>query len=382
MSISLSEPGYDLRTGIYTSSDAPEIDDTLSVTEAAEAWRSLMSEFCFPKSEPDECGREPERERCISVALAAALTPFCALLLPEEAHRPAFLAAANAEGAGKTLLLSFGMIAKLGFVPTGAAPEKEEEMRKVLDAAVHHGVPIIFFDNLRGYLNSGELAAFITSTTRTYRLLGSTNYNEADNLATVYITGNFATFAPDMRRRLLAVELILEESKAEDRIIKNVLNEEKLIQMRPKLLSIFWAMVKAWDRNGQPSGKIILASFEQWSRVVGGIVERAGFVSPCSPVILKTGGDTQTRDMEALIDAMDPTRDYKFNELVELAADEHLFSWLIPPTGTMGRSESTKLGIIFRRAVGRIFNRRYQFFLRPGTWRTEGYYVVDLQPQA
>jgi hypothetical protein len=65
-----------------------------------------------------------------------------------------------------------------------------------------------------------------------------------------------------------------------------------------------------------------------------------------------------------------------------LAADEHLFSWLIPPTGTMRHSENRRLAEIFRRAVGRIFNRRYKFCLRPGTWRTEAYYIIDLQASA
>ena len=111
MPITLSEQGYDPRTGIYTSPDAPEIDETLSLEEAAQAWRALLSEFCFPKD---------DIERSIAVTLAGALAPFCISLLPEKAKRPGFAASANAEGAGKTLLLSFGMVAKLGFVPAGA----------------------------------------------------------------------------------------------------------------------------------------------------------------------------------------------------------------------------------------------------------------------
>jgi hypothetical protein len=233
MPITLSQPGYDPRTGIYTSPDAPEIDETLSAAEAAAAWRALMAEFCFPKD---------DIERSIAVALAAALTPFCISLLPAKAKRPGFAASANAEGAGKTLLLSFGMVAKLGFVPAGATPGNEEEMRKVIDGAAHQAVPILFFDNLKGHLSSGALEAFLTANTWRYRLLGSTNYTEADNVTTVYLTANFATYSSDLRRRLLAVELILEEAWAEERIIKNYLDEGKLVAMRSKLLSIFWAI--------------------------------------------------------------------------------------------------------------------------------------------
>jgi hypothetical protein len=39
---------------------------------------------------------------------------------------------------------------------------------------------------------------------------------------------------------------------------------------------------------------------------VGGIVENAGFNSPCQLATLKTGGDTDTQDMEKLVSEMNP----------------------------------------------------------------------------
>jgi hypothetical protein len=212
--IALSKPGYDPDTGVYTCLDAPEVDESLSVQEAAKEWESLLKEFCFPND-------EDQKKRAVSVALAAALTPFCLYLLNERANRPAFCVSANAEGAGKTLLLSIGMVAKLGYVPTGAVPIDDEEMRKVLDSAVHFAAPILFFDNVKGYLSSGELEAFITSFKRRYRVLGTTNYTEADIVSTVYLTANFATFSTDLWRRLLAIELFLEQAKAEEREMQN-----------------------------------------------------------------------------------------------------------------------------------------------------------------
>ena len=123
-----------------------------------------------------------------------------------KSKRPGFAASANSEGAGKTLLLSFGMVAMLGYVPTGSAPSDEEEMRKVLDAVTDNGLAILFLDNLKNHINSGELESFITSSMRRFRRLGSTSYVEAENLATVYLTANFATYSPDLRRRLLCVD--------------------------------------------------------------------------------------------------------------------------------------------------------------------------------
>jgi hypothetical protein len=369
--VTLSEPGYDPRTGVYTSPDAPEIDETLSVEEAAKAWRALLSEFCFP---------EDDKERSIAVALAAALTPFCISLLPEKAKRPGFAASANAEGAGKTLLLSFAMVAKLGFVPAGATPMNEEEMRKVVDGAAHEAIPILFFDNLKGHLSSGALEGFITSSIWRYRMLGTTNTSKAANISTVYLTANFATYSSDLRRRLLAVELILEEARAEERIIKNYLDEEKLVAMRCKLLSIFWAMVKHWDQKGQPAGSRLLPAFELWSKVIGGIVETAGFQSPCMPSNLKTGGDTYTRDMEILVSEMVPGTEYKFSDLIRLAYDHHLFATMISETGSMTQSDRIRLSKIIRRFVDRIFSHRYQLFLVGFSRTTERYVVREVKP--
>jgi hypothetical protein len=353
-SVALSKPGYDARTGIYTAQDAPVIDLALSLNDAVQAWRDLMTEFCFP---PDT----NERERCISVALAAALTPFCACLLPERAKRPAFAVSANAEGAGKTLLLSFGMVARLGFVPTGAAPDNEDEMRKVLDSAVLTAQPILFFDNLKGHLNSGELEAFITSSIRRFRILGTTNYHEGENVSTVYITANFATYSPDLRRRLLAIELLLEEARAEDRAIKNYLDEIRLIERRSKLLSIFWALVHAWDQAERPAPSLILPSFEEWSKTVAAIIENARLVSPCLPAYLQTGGDTDTQDMERLVQEMNPIGEYRFGDLIELARDYHLFSWAIPPEGDLEPKYRSRLGKLFYKFEGRIFAHHYKF---------------------
>jgi putative DNA primase/helicase len=271
------------------------------------------------------------------------------------------------------------MVAKLGFVPTGSAPDNEEEIRKVLDSAVHYGVPILFFDNLKGHLSSGELEAFITGSTRRYRMLGTTNYTEADNLSTVYITANFATYSPDLRRRLLAVELFLEESRAEQRSIKHFLDEDALIKKRPRLLSMLWAFIKHWHNAKEKPSPKPLPSFEQWSNVVGGIVEYAGFSSPCQLATLKTGGDTDTQDMEKLVSEMNPDAEFKFSDLIDVARDHHLFTRLIPGDCDMDKKQSTRMGYIVRKFVGRIFSGQFRFCLSEGTRKTERYYVTDLK---
>jgi hypothetical protein len=114
--IELSQIGYDPKTQIFTSGDAPPIDEALSLPEAVKFLRSLLGEFCF---------RQDDTERSISVTVAAALTLFCTHLLSPHTLRPAFLATANSEGAGKTLLISIAVVTRLGYVPAGSAPQDE-----------------------------------------------------------------------------------------------------------------------------------------------------------------------------------------------------------------------------------------------------------------
>jgi hypothetical protein len=194
---------------------------------------------------------------------------------------------------------------------------------------------VLFLDNLKNHVNSGELESFITSSIRRFRRLGSTNYIEAENLATVYLTANFATYSPDLRRRLLCVELILQEARAEERQIKNFLDEDQLVKMRSHLLSIFWAFVRHWYENGEYRPQKLLPSFESRTQVVAGIIEAAGFASPCQQTTLKTGGDTVTQDMEKLDSEMNPEEEYRFHDLVELARDRRIFSRLIPEEGDL-----------------------------------------------
>ena len=269
----------------------------------------------------------------------------------------------------------------LGNVPAGCAPEDEAEMRKVLDSAIRDGSPILFLDNIKGHLNSGELEAAITSTKRRGRLLGSNNQFEAENQTTVLITGNSATFSPDLRRRVLAIELFLSEAKAEDRIIEHPLDENRLLALRPKILSALWSFVRSWHEAGEPKPKIEHATFRSWSHTVGGILEHAGFSSPCLPSVIATGGDTQTRDMEKLVTAMNPAYEYKFGELVELGRDNRLFSRLIPEEGDMDAAHKTRLSLLVRKYVGRTFSSHLRFDSIGETRKTERFIVTDLRPE-
>jgi hypothetical protein len=68
-----------------------------------------------------------------------------------------------------------------------------------------------------------------------------------------------------------------------------------------------------WCQSDCPPPTRKLPSFCAWSEIVAAIVEHAGFCSPC----LNYSGDRDSIDMQKLVDALVPVKQYRFSELVD-----------------------------------------------------------------
>jgi hypothetical protein len=84
-------------------------------------------------------------------------------------------------------------------------------------------------------------------------------------------------------------------------------------------------MVRGWDAAGRPPASKINSSVPRWSETIAGIVEWAGFSCPSVPAELEDGGDTDTRDIAKLGEAMAPGEEMKFSTLTDLCAALGLF---------------------------------------------------------
>ncbi|HOC55761.1 MAG TPA: hypothetical protein PKI20_09085 [Verrucomicrobiota bacterium] len=149
--IVLLPEGYDFETKSFTCDSIP-IMPGMPLPMAKEIIDELLSEFLFADS-----GRSK------AVALSAMLTVFGRGLLPPKSLRPCFIFVANAEGAGKTLLVKCATVPVLGYAPAGTKPKDEDEMRKALLAAVLEARPVIFFDNAKKHIASAALEGFLTT---------------------------------------------------------------------------------------------------------------------------------------------------------------------------------------------------------------------------
>src|SRR5262249_23155957 len=163
-----------------------------------------------------------------------------------------------------------------GLVKTDGDLKDKAETAKELLAAVIETRPYILFDNCKRHLDSPHLEAFVSSAVWSGRILGVSKMFAGENLMSVFVTGNGCTVSPDMRRRSLFVELVMEAERAGDRKFKRVLDDAVLLDLRPQILGALLALVREWDKAGRPKPSRTHTAFPRWADVIGGIVEHAG----------------------------------------------------------------------------------------------------------
>lgn len=339
--IELLAEGYDDASQTLTIGGVDYSTD-MTLADAVGTINDLMSEFIFA-----------DGVRSKAVAVSAMVGLYANGLLPPMTLRPCFIFVANAEGAGKSVLVAVATTPTHGMVPTGRKADDDDEVAKLLLATVREARPLVFFDNLKGHLSSETLEGFLSAPIFEGRKLGVNEYIRAENLATVFITGNGLTVSPDMRRRSLFVELRLEVERAEDRIFKRPLDMPTLLAMRPKVLASLWSLVLNWQTKGCPLPSRSHSAFTSWSNIIGGIVEASGLGCPLETAEVATVADNDGDDMRKLVMAMvGAEKLFTFAELVDLARKNGLFESIVGDEELDRRAKT-----LFGRLLGR-YDRR------------------------
>jgi hypothetical protein len=318
--IKLLNEGYDEPSKTYTARNSPPVIDGMPVDMAKGIIDEMLAEFVFA-----------DNQRSKSVAIAAMLTVFTIGILPAKSIRPCFIYLANAEGAGKTLLVKLATVPVMGHAPNSVLPKDEDEMRKCLLSAVMEAKPVLCFDNFKGHMASESLEGFLTSQDWTGRILGGQSTFRGDNSVIVFVTGNGCTVSPDMRRRSLFCELFLEVERAEDRQFKQPLEVPEILDRRTDILSALWALVKDWNKGMEPKASRSHSSFPEWAANIAAIVEYAGYGCPLETAKIEAAADADGDDIRELVKAIIGDSQFKsvtFDELVETAETGGLFERL------------------------------------------------------
>ena len=313
-------------------------------------------------------------------------------MLPEGALRPCFIVTKNAEGAGASTLVSCAVVPVIGRLPTGVKSDDDNEMRKALTAAVREARPVILFDNQKSKLSSAALEAFISSPTWCDRLLGVSQTFTGQNIATVFVTANGCTVSPDMRRRSLVIELHLEAERAEDRQFGRPLDVPTLMALRPKVLAACWSLVRHWHRRGQQSPSRSHSAFPKWAKMIGGIVEAAGFACPLDTANVAISADEDGEAMRRLVEVMQSDNEYTFAQVVDLCQANGCFDGIVGDARTeVANANRVKLSRLLGRydhrlvrdcrflIRGKSHQRRYHIEMVESDARSQAPHAVSVQ---
>lgn len=372
--------GYDRESGTFTFQSGIEYHEEMRFFDAVRYLDDLLGEFPFA----DVCSQTGQ-SRSKAVAVAGMLSMFAGGLLPGRALRPVLIYTSNSQRSGKSLLAKMALLPLFGTFAPQAWSENKEEMRKTLDSEVISASPYIIFDNLKGHVNNATLEAFLTSPSWKGRVLGSNQIFQADNIASVFLTGNQLSVSTDIDGRSLWVELWVDQADPQERRVKREIDEEWLSDPRNRrdILSALWAIVKEWDARGRPRAEGGLVGYGAWCGLIGGIARELGWGDPLCAPKLANAGDNQLEDMTdlaVLLLGEVQSREYTFAEIVEIARAHNLFDWIIPDEDELKPREKSMLGKMLRSYEGRIFHRgdSHVRFGQRGRKRTRRYSVARL----
>jgi putative DNA primase/helicase len=197
----LATPGYDSETQLYLwgALKLPAIPQHPTREQAVEALAILKGsfvEFSFKRKTP---------AIDLSVALSGLLT---ALLRGSLPTAPVILVRGDTPGVGKSYLVDLiSLIATGRLCPVITASRNSEETEKRIGAVLLSGSPIVSLDNVTHDLGGELLCQVSERPVVKVRILGRSEMPECECHTTMFATGNNVSFAGDMVRRGLLIDL-------------------------------------------------------------------------------------------------------------------------------------------------------------------------------
>jgi hypothetical protein len=274
------EPGYMPETQCYlvhtTSLKIPKISNNPSASEIESAKNlifEMIGDFPFVGNS----------ERSHAVALC--IQPFVRDLIP--GPTPLYDIEAPAPGTGKTLLAQTLAIPALGrLLPTITEGRDEDEYRKRLTSALRDSREFICIDNIKRKFDSSAVSSAITSHFWEDRLMGASVIIRLPVRCCWIATGNNPVFSSEMARRTVRMRLDAKIDRPfmrEARSFKHPKIISWATQNRHRLIWAALTIIQKWIAEGrpQPEHPKTLGMFEDWVRVIGGILyasEIAGFL--------------------------------------------------------------------------------------------------------
>jgi hypothetical protein len=209
--------------------------------------------------------------------MALFLLPFARDLI--DGATPNHLIESPTPGSGKDLLADVCLRAALGgTLGIIAQANNDEEWRKRITACLREGKGAIFIGNITKPLDSGVVALALTTHTWSDRVLGKNEMFQLPVRCIWVTTGNNPTVSTEIARRSIRIRLDAGVERPWERKDFKYPNLRGWADgHRTQLVRAALILIRAWVVAGMPRWNAkSLGSYEQWSAVMGGILENAG----------------------------------------------------------------------------------------------------------
>lgn len=353
--LTFPKKGYDPRFNSWLPNNAPEITEPeMELVKAKSILKNLFKEFCF------------EEQEDFDIAIAGLLTPFLRGLYSAFNKRtPVFFYLANRERAGKDYLAGItGLVYEGNSIEESPLSSGErssnnnEELRKKIMSALMTGRKRMHFSNNRGYIDNAVFEGIITSEYHSDRVLGKNEILTFANELEFSLSGNTGVgFTADFANRCRIIRLLLDIENANERNFSNPNLHGWVLENRSLILSALYALIRNWIEKGKPKGSLPFASFPEWAKICGGVMEAAGYGNPCKLDVKSETitGDLETTSMKMLFelcfDAF-PNQGINKKAIVSIVEDNELFHYL----DLEKRSDQTKFGNLLNKFVKRTLS--------------------------
>jgi hypothetical protein len=338
------KPGYDKFTSIYLATHGMKLipaPKAPTEDELDEAWNwffaaeGAFGDFPFKDDGDDEKAAEDpghlNGESTRAHALALLLLPLVRQVI--NAPAPAFVINKPMPGAGSGLFANvFNLVINNDVCPTHAPPKNtqssEEFDKLILGKLLSDPDTPMFFDNVER-IESNSLASAITSGMWSGRTLGSSKVVTLPVRHVWLFSGNNIDPSDELARRMIPINIMPEVARPElrtDFFHKDLVGWVK--KHRPELLWALQVFVNNWVAKGMPDySGATLGSFEDWSRVTGGILECAGVGGFLSNLAswrnLSTTSNQDDNDvMAGLLAEVGMGKDFRTGELFDTIYDD------------------------------------------------------------
>jgi hypothetical protein len=364
----LKTPGYDSLSRLYYNPAGlvPDIPDNATQEDAITAARfvlDILSDFPFQD--------DASRDNAIGLLLSVIVKEISGLV-------PIAMIDAPTKGTGKTRLAQIASIIATGReTPLSPEVRDEEEWRKQITALLIADRQIVIIDNIERTLRSGQLAAALTTSEWSDRLLGKSEALHLHSRAVWIATGNNIRLGGDIARRAYWIRLDSNLPRPwlrDSRYFKREL-PSWAVGHRAEIAGALLTMASAWLRNGKPEWtRRPLGGYEAWSRTVGGILEYCGMTDFLSNLenLYEQADDEPTQWQSffiAVSEIFEKDTFFSTKTLMERITSDNMLKSVLPEKlGDVGdRGFSTRLGLALRKRRDQVYETDGGFVRLEGT---------------